>query len=1236
MFHPSRHSRNAIAASVLVSLLACGGGGASSGNGGQSAVPTASVSVSISPSAASITAGTTQTLTATVTGSANTAVTWSSTGGTVSSTGLFTAPSTPGNVTITATSVADPTKSASATLTIVAAPTAIAVTITPASVSVGVGASQSFSALVSGTTNGAVTWTVTGGSITPAGLFTAPSTPGTVTVTATSVADSTKKASATITVTSVAQPVAVSISPASATLTAGATQAFSAVVTGTAYTAVTWTTTGGSITPAGLYTAPSTAGSATITATSVADSTKKASATVTITGTGSTGLPNTLPATVVTAIQTGNALTGASVDDYLDATLATIEHQRTSSDAVLAKLYNLNPNGTAKADGTSLTALNWDPNHDGALFSATFGVNTEVIVSNQDDKGAAAPAKGLAVAGVTPANSRYLVLASNPFRTASLNNANTVNAQMDQFMVNAIQWLSGKASGTTLKVAIAHLDDSYWFRDESSTRTWLTAKFGTNVSFNVANAYDGANLGKILTDGADLVIVSQQLDAGLDAQLVSDGIKALMEAGKPVLYLQLDGGPNALGSLLYNLFQVQYAGDNYWSNYLTSGLDGSTLVGRLPKNMTDIREMLTHLKTGSYDFALSTAKTGTAAEQAAYLTQFANGAGAVKSMFNAYDGGRINIFQSGGREVPKLLALLGDRIRQEVVFPLKTASSTPKDFLRSYFADHAVYNFRTIVPAQKDLGTFSRSDFSTVVPVTRTINMTSRPNFRGTGAYALPGKTVKITRLDTGAVNTSIFINSLRSGSTHAWEDTSYGGYARPQFLWSASIPVKPGESIYLTSPYGGPIQMSFDQKDIPVQFTFENVSEHPYWNGPEDDAVFAAKLSASTHDWVEVATDGFEMHSKADRFKTGTMADPHWNTPATLAAATQRYTYNYSHIVAGFQGDGIDKDPEVYGWAQSKGLAVATTSTVKHMNADVPTCGWGCSGNPYDAGWAFSVVGHGDIHELGHSLQSGRWQLKHGAYSYPNHSGTNFYPFYVQSRFFDETGAVTGGQHGMDFKTLFQQLQAAYVAGDRTGKVSTIMETYFANALAPGGDSGYANSYPFFFQFMMQARKKGLLQNGWHMMGRIHIVERAFNAALQNEATWEAEKAKFGFDKVAHADAKALTNNDFMAIAMSFASGLDSRDYMAMWGFRISAVADTQIATYSLPAAERSFFIINSADWVKGALTTRVDDFKKVAIDGVSAWSLTPAPALVVDHSAYSCENGGHSMVSKGESPRM
>ncbi len=75
------------------------------------------------------------------------------------------------------------------------------------------------------------------------------------------------------------------MSPASATLSASQSQQFTATVTGSSNTAVTWSLSPavGTISASGLYTAPGVIASAqtvTVTATSVADATKSASATV--------------------------------------------------------------------------------------------------------------------------------------------------------------------------------------------------------------------------------------------------------------------------------------------------------------------------------------------------------------------------------------------------------------------------------------------------------------------------------------------------------------------------------------------------------------------------------------------------------------------------------------------------------------------------------------------------------------------------------------------------------------------------------------------------------------------------------------------------------------------------------------------------------------------------------------------------------------------------------------------
>jgi len=121
-----------IAIALVAFTIGCGG--SSSNSNVSSPSPPASVAVTITPTAASVGVGQLQQFAATVTGSSNTTLTWqvnsvvggNTTTGTITSSGLYTAPATvpTGQVTVTAVSQADPSKSASAGITIVAASTA--------------------------------------------------------------------------------------------------------------------------------------------------------------------------------------------------------------------------------------------------------------------------------------------------------------------------------------------------------------------------------------------------------------------------------------------------------------------------------------------------------------------------------------------------------------------------------------------------------------------------------------------------------------------------------------------------------------------------------------------------------------------------------------------------------------------------------------------------------------------------------------------------------------------------------------------------------------------------------------------------------------------------------------------------------------------------------------------------------------------------------------------------------
>jgi len=165
----------------------------------------------------------------------------------------------------------------------------VAVTVAPPTVQVAPTGQVSFAASVSGTVDLGVAWSVlesAGGAVDASGHYTAPSTAGTYHVVVRATADATVSASAVVTVTA-APVVGVSVAPQAVSVPAGGTATFTASVTGSSNTAVTWSVQEasgcGSITQGGVYTAPGSAATCHAVATSKADATRSARAAITVT-----------------------------------------------------------------------------------------------------------------------------------------------------------------------------------------------------------------------------------------------------------------------------------------------------------------------------------------------------------------------------------------------------------------------------------------------------------------------------------------------------------------------------------------------------------------------------------------------------------------------------------------------------------------------------------------------------------------------------------------------------------------------------------------------------------------------------------------------------------------------------------------------------------------------------------------------------------------------------------------
>jgi hypothetical protein len=184
-------------------------------------------------------------------------VTWSATGGTITSNGRYTAGTVSGSYVVTATE-SNSGLAATSTVTVSAA-TVTALRLTPANVNLTNGATRQFAVsatLSDGSTSSVpVTWDVTGGTITGAGLYTAGPADGTYRVIATS-ANGLADTSAVTIFTPVIT--AITVTPATVTLMVGEPKRFTARATlsdGSSLSnpTVTWAATGGTISTSGRY-----------------------------------------------------------------------------------------------------------------------------------------------------------------------------------------------------------------------------------------------------------------------------------------------------------------------------------------------------------------------------------------------------------------------------------------------------------------------------------------------------------------------------------------------------------------------------------------------------------------------------------------------------------------------------------------------------------------------------------------------------------------------------------------------------------------------------------------------------------------------------------------------------------------------------------------------------------------------------------------------------------------------
>ena len=138
---------------------ACGGSPETSGP----PPPPSDVNVTVSPREVAIDAGESVAFSATVTGGTDGSVLWTvreTGGGVISAAGVYTAPASAGLFHVVATSRAEPAHAAEAAVSVRAAGTSVSIAIDPANATVAASGAVQFAAVVTGSSDTAVSWAV--------------------------------------------------------------------------------------------------------------------------------------------------------------------------------------------------------------------------------------------------------------------------------------------------------------------------------------------------------------------------------------------------------------------------------------------------------------------------------------------------------------------------------------------------------------------------------------------------------------------------------------------------------------------------------------------------------------------------------------------------------------------------------------------------------------------------------------------------------------------------------------------------------------------------------------------------------------------------------------------------------------------------------------------------------------------------------------------------------------------
>jgi hypothetical protein len=693
-------------------------------------------------------------------------------------------------------------------------------------------------------------------------------------------------------------------------------------------------------------------------------------------------------------------------------------------------------------------------------------------------------------------------------------------------------------------------------------------------------------------ESVDLIVIGAQGNPD-DGESIALEIKSAMQSGVSVLFLHTETWADSIqGAAVLQELNMGYGdyGGNYWSMDKADWEHVSDML-ELGGSTGSILTVLNHFKENDYDFDWSTCSEFVGQiscnDVPNFRTEFLNGAHTIRFGLASIDKS-TEIFTEDGYRIWKLLGLLGDVYRRDIQYPMDKQDTDPMRFLRSYYADHAVLYRRDINAKQEDLGTFSLPIEKETVSIDTfdvSILASKYGGFTAIGHYVLPGETFSITRTDELDLSVSVMINTQRTGSTREFNEDQYD---RPKFLQSPSIPLPSGETVTLTSPYGGTLQLmvSESETDPTISLHLEEVGTHPSLNYGDEPSTYLSNLQNTPYPFTEIRTPYVQIHAKSDMMQTA--IDQYDGDIETFFEELQAYMIEDTYNLAGFQGDGLSLNNAVvdtcdtFNW-DCENPTIHGRPALQHINVDTYAhCGGGCSGNPYDQSWPLEPLGWGETHEIGHNLQRGRLQIYEARSS---EVSNQIFPLRKHSTYYEDTGISLSGDR-VSYEAVFDTLQASV---QQQSPFDFVYENIWA---ADGIYDNNSERMVFYMQVVHCNSDLEFLETGWDIYTLMYLHERLFTHALND---WEAQRTIIGFDLYTEAPWD-ISGNDFMLISMSLISQRDQRSFFDMWGIEYSDMARDQVASYLFDEAGLFFYPNSNAN----AIPTS----NPILIDGISPWS--------------------------------